>query len=375
MRTLLEIEPRTPISSLPFTIATSGAYYLAGNLTGTNGITIAADNVDLDLLGFTLKGLGGTNNGISVPGNQQNVAIHNGNVVSWGGFGVNASNVSNGKLDRLRLSGNGKGGAILGAGGVVSLCEATANSGDGIRTGDGATVRDCVARTNAIHTIDHGGSGIVCGSSALVTGCFATYNFDYGIQVGNNSTVSGSSANRNGWEPSFLGPNHWGAGIRAADGCTILGCTATANDDHFWDAFGISVVNGCTIRDCTVVSNAVGIRSGNDCNIQACLVAYNTSDGMTIGGNCTVRDTTSNLSGYTDISMLNECRIEGNAFLGSVHVQAVGMGSRNVFFHNKLTANGVHDGILEGGFNNLIGTIEDATSLNTNKNPHANITP
>src|SRR5436190_2248196 len=61
MKTLDEIdaklEKRTPISSVPFTISASGSYYLTGNLAVTTGtaITISADNVTLDLNGFTIS--------------------------------------------------------------------------------------------------------------------------------------------------------------------------------------------------------------------------------------------------------------------------------------------------------------------------------
>src|SRR6478735_9662548 len=46
---------RTPISALPFTISTSGSYYLTGNLTATadgDAITVSGDNVTIDLNGF-----------------------------------------------------------------------------------------------------------------------------------------------------------------------------------------------------------------------------------------------------------------------------------------------------------------------------------
>jgi len=58
MKTLNQIEPRTPISSLPFVISSPGSYYLTTNLSGTSGITISSGNVTLDLNGFTLQGLG-----------------------------------------------------------------------------------------------------------------------------------------------------------------------------------------------------------------------------------------------------------------------------------------------------------------------------
>ena len=71
MKTLQEIEPRTPISSIPFTINQPGSYYLTGNLTSAGagvGITITSDNVILDLNGFTLDGANLGSSGIVAPG-------------------------------------------------------------------------------------------------------------------------------------------------------------------------------------------------------------------------------------------------------------------------------------------------------------------
>src|SRR5947207_1497513 len=62
MKTLAQIEPRTPISVLPFTISTPGSYYFTGNLTATAdgvAITVSAENVTIDLNGFTLASGGG----------------------------------------------------------------------------------------------------------------------------------------------------------------------------------------------------------------------------------------------------------------------------------------------------------------------------
>lgn len=57
MKTLEQIEPRTPISSLPFNITQSGSYYLTGNLSTTaNGITVLAPDVTIDMMGFTITG-------------------------------------------------------------------------------------------------------------------------------------------------------------------------------------------------------------------------------------------------------------------------------------------------------------------------------
>ena len=57
MKSLDQIEARTPISSLPFTISSSGSYYLTKDLSVStgNGLTIGADKVTVDLNGFTIS--------------------------------------------------------------------------------------------------------------------------------------------------------------------------------------------------------------------------------------------------------------------------------------------------------------------------------
>src|SRR6188768_715136 len=57
MKSLDQIEARTPISSAPFTITAPGSYYLIGNLSVSSGnaIVIATNDVTLDLNGFTIS--------------------------------------------------------------------------------------------------------------------------------------------------------------------------------------------------------------------------------------------------------------------------------------------------------------------------------
>ena len=84
MKTLDQIEARTPISVAPFTISQSGSYYLTRNLNVTNGdaITIAANGVTLDLNGFiissTANPAGGT--GVLLGSAVKNVTILNGHI-------------------------------------------------------------------------------------------------------------------------------------------------------------------------------------------------------------------------------------------------------------------------------------------------------
>ncbi|MHC4285828.1 MAG: hypothetical protein ACYSWZ_23060 [Planctomycetota bacterium] len=104
MKTLEEVEPRTPIDSLPFTIDLSGSYYVTGDLLGSpfdDGITINADNVTLDLRGFTLTGVLEVqpNDGIVVNGVHENIAIHNGVLRNWV-TAIDASAATNSQVRR-----------------------------------------------------------------------------------------------------------------------------------------------------------------------------------------------------------------------------------------------------------------------------------
>jgi hypothetical protein len=57
LRTLTQVEPRTAITNIPYTISQPGSYYLATNLvSASSGVTIATNGVTLDLMGFALAG-------------------------------------------------------------------------------------------------------------------------------------------------------------------------------------------------------------------------------------------------------------------------------------------------------------------------------
>src|SRR2546430_1477074 len=86
MKTLDEIEPRRPIGNLPYAITNSGAYYLTGSLAGSSnqdGITIAADNVTIDLSDFTLTGITGSLAAVKINAGVKHLTIRNGSITSW----------------------------------------------------------------------------------------------------------------------------------------------------------------------------------------------------------------------------------------------------------------------------------------------------
>jgi parallel beta-helix repeat protein len=256
MKSLDQVQPRTPISSLPITITNSGSYYLAGNLTGqsgTNGITIACSQVTLDLAGFTLAGVPGAMVGVNIP-NGTNIVVVNGTIRGWGNLGIFA-NVSNGRFEHLNFSDDG---TALQSGTECLVLACTAyNNLNGFFVGENSTVKDCAAGST--------GPGITTGDACVVDNCTVTGSGFLGFSIGNGCTVKGCAAKAN-----------FPAGFKAGDGCTLIACTAFNNG-----ATGMVARTDCTIKDCTAKSNgSVGIRVENGSSVTGCTSSQNGGDGF-----------------------------------------------------------------------------------------------
>jgi hypothetical protein len=76
MKSLSQIEPRTAITSAPYTISSAGSYYLTTNITVSTGdaITISASEVTLDLNGFAITGTGTAHTGINLGSAPQDIS-------------------------------------------------------------------------------------------------------------------------------------------------------------------------------------------------------------------------------------------------------------------------------------------------------------
>ncbi len=232
MKTLGQVQPRIPISNLPVTISQAGSYYLTRNLTGvagTNGITISASDVTIDLNGFALIGVPGSQEGVWVSGQQHFITISNGVVRSWGWNGVNTIRAPDSMLVGLRVFTNGWGGPFynglkIGKSSLVKECVIWANRCDGIITDKGCVVSECTSR-------DNGDDGIVVDEGSTVSECTTRRNGDVGIYAYAGSTISRCTSCDN-----------QGDGIFASYGSTIKGCTAYANSGD-----GIEVGSYCRV--------------------------------------------------------------------------------------------------------------------------------
>lgn len=228
MKTLNEIEPRTLISSLPYTITASGSYYLAQPLVCTSsvdGIDIQISEVKIDLNGFSLAGVSNAGDGISISVPCNNITVRNGIICNWGGYGVMATNSDHVRFLDLNVYDNGSGALYAGKSSLVRDCTIYGNgfsapatnnppADDGIMVGPYSTIQDCKVYANA-------GSGIHTFSYSRITGCTAT-------------------------------ESHHADGIHAEDYCTVRDCTVARNNSD-----GIKVGSMCRVSGNTCGENGV----------------------------------------------------------------------------------------------------------------------
>jgi hypothetical protein len=335
MKTLAQIEPRTPISALPATITTSGSYYLTTNLmcitctSNQNGITILADNVSLDLNGFVVQGVSGSSAGISVPGVQRNLRISNGVVSQWGLAGIDTRNATSCLLENLQTSYNGVNGIDTGVGSTVLGCLSSSNTASGIVAFNGCVVRNCTATANHER-------GIWLSPGSTVSDCACTTNGSNGFQVGSQSTVSRCTAIQNGTD-----------GFGATDFCLVIESTAIGNSRA-----GVEASSCSTIRNCMVAGNGDGVRVISNCFVVANNCQGNGNSGvLLLGSRNTVED---NLLCGASIGV--DATIGGNLIIRN----AASSNSQNYVFVGAQRF---------GPTNNLA----DATGMITNLNSWANL--
>lgn len=308
MLTLSQIEPRTPITSLPITITEPGSYYLTGNfdLSSGDGIDIAALNVTIDLNGFTIRSFDPTTSGVGIriettPFAQfHDITILNGHIVgevftnsgSFVGDGFGYGIYSSGTPYNVRISGvtvsgceydginvgmnstlvqssavNTAGGigieaanvsdsTAMGCGGLAAIFSQTASgcSGQNIGSGDG------VAADNATDCEGSAviGNGVHAGGEALNCSGSSQGNFS-GVAGGNAENCSGGSlGNGDGIDVGGGAINCFGTSSG-----TGYGVAATTANNCFGESVGGSGIS------CNSANNSFGTTTGQAPGINA----------------------------------------------------------------------------------------------------------
>lgn len=164
MRTLQQIEPRTPIGSVPFVISQPGSYYFTGPLhhggTGV-AIEIAASDVALDGGGFTLTGNPSSGDLIAVSGTKTNVRIRATNLGSSGQDGIGARGVRHLTLEDVHVRGCAGAGVRMSSG-VIRGLVAEDNGGPGVFMGNPVPGIGIVVKKhpNNLHAHRNAGGGV-----------------------------------------------------------------------------------------------------------------------------------------------------------------------------------------------------------------------
>jgi hypothetical protein len=379
MKTMDQVEPRTPIGSLPYNITTPGSYYLTKNLQG-GSISVLADNVTIDLCGFTLTGAG-VSNGIVV-GSKNSLTVRNGKIVSFTQNGIAGSsvNTTGTLLENLTVAGCGGKGIVLGPRSIVVNCIAESNGGSGIYVRDGSVVMGCATNDNGNGS---SGSGIEAGPNCRVVNCTASGNDQMGIWTETNASVQGCTSGQN-----------VSNGINVGNGGIVSHCSSRENKSS-----GISTGLGCTVSECSVSSNTyVGIYSGDRSLIERCTVTECaiSQAAITAGLHTIVRQCEVTNNWGTGISCNSNCFISlnncsGNGRQGSgAGINVSGNGSR--IEDNNVSANpsgiscvGTSNFVLRNtmqgntsnytlGAGNIWGTIvANQTDMNNAANANVNI--
>jgi hypothetical protein len=332
MKSLDQIEARTPISSVPYTISQAGSFYLTKNLNVTSGdaITISTSGVTLDLNGFTISSTassaGGT--GALLGSAIQNVAILNGHIK--GGVTYNAGSYTGiGFANGIFYSGTPPSNVRV-SGVSVSGCLS-----HGINLySNSTTIESCTTHTvgsvGLTATTVSRSTAYLCGLNGISS---ATASDSFGYSTGSSDAVSVNVANNcygycigngNGLYANSA-TNCWGKSDSSGFGVYAL----MANNCYGESSGGYGVSAPYAASNCVGIShgtssgittaaasNCQGSSTGNGAGI-SCSVAINCVGQSNSGAGMSVSDTAigcraSSTSGTVFIAFIaNSCSTSG----------------------------------------------------------------
>jgi len=205
----------------PVTISVAGSYRLSGNLTvpdeNTTAILITAENVAIDLNGFSILGPTvcsgfpvactptGSGTGVFGSSDLKNITVLNGDIRGMGRRGIFLQGAGH-RIKEVRASNNGSDGIV--AFGIVQSCSANSNGRSGVVTS--GSVIDSVAIGNhgeglelinqsgiAVNNLLISNDGNGTSGQATFTGNFALGNGKAGILAFCFSSVVSNTALNN----------------------------------------------------------------------------------------------------------------------------------------------------------------------------------
>lgn len=238
----------------PFVIDRPGSYRLEGNrLCQEDGIRVNADDVTIDLGGFSLTGPdSGESVGIRM-NSRRNIEIRNGTIRDFGKRGIHEKNDSltaaGKRILDVRVISNGSCGICLGgSGNLVRGCFVEGNGGTG--TCSGGLIEGNVYLNNET-------GGIAAGDGARVVGNTISATRKTGIFARSGCTIQNNVVS-----------DADNSGIYAEFGCLIEGNVVSASNRANVDGYaGVKVMGDCIVRGNTArgnwQANFYFLRSGN----------------------------------------------------------------------------------------------------------------
>jgi hypothetical protein len=275
-KTLTSVEPRTEINTTNtpglagsvFTISQPGSYYLSGDINvpaGMTAIGVYGAGVTIDLNGFAIRNV--TGQGIVYNGGVKGVTVCNGFFVNCSANLINGFIAPNTVLRDIQAV-DCTGLTYLGDRALVERCILTGAVNEGLVTGAGSIVRDCVVTGSATGypgiSVGAGGFSVSVGPGGLVERCVVS-GFGRGVQIGSGS-------------------------VR---GCTLLSntigiqCTgATVVEGNLCDGNGTGILVDASTGRCRVADNHVSRSTGTAAttggiviNQSGCVVEANSMTG------------------------------------------------------------------------------------------------
>lgn len=207
----------TEITSLPARITSSGFYFITKDLTFTgtndNSIGIQANDVTLDLMGFSLIGPGGTVGGSGIDlWQKSNVEIRNGTIRNFPQKAIVEDSLlftgaKGNRVINIRAINNNDGGIFFyNPGNIIDRCTVVGNGGHGILARYGSTISGNISYSNS-------GDGINADSGTTVIGNTSYKNGGYGINLSlsfaDQNTAFGNTTGSLNCSSCNLGSNYF----------------------------------------------------------------------------------------------------------------------------------------------------------------------